>query len=55
MTGRLMMLAATIGVAAALVATIVLEPLPLYIWNASASVPIGLYHLRPAERFYVTE
>ncbi|MDF0515802.1 S26 family signal peptidase [Bradyrhizobium yuanmingense] len=55
MTGRLKTLAATIGVAAALVATIVLEPLPLYIWNASASVPIGLYRLLPTMRFHVTE
>ncbi|MFC7701898.1 S26 family signal peptidase [Bradyrhizobium sp. GCM10028915] len=55
MTSRLMMLAVTIGVAAALIATIVQEPLPLYIWNASASVPIGLYRLRPAEHFLVTE
>jgi conjugative transfer signal peptidase TraF len=55
MTGQLKTLAATFGVAAALVATIVLEPLPLYIWNASASVPIGLYRLRPAKRFHVTE
>lgn len=55
MTGRLKTLAATFGVAAALVATIVLEPLPVYIWNASASVPIGLYRLRPANQFQVTE
>ncbi|WP_027519224.1 S26 family signal peptidase [Bradyrhizobium sp. WSM1417] len=48
-------LTATFGAAAALVATTVLEPLPLYIWNASASVPIGLYRLRPAKRFQVTE
>lgn len=32
MTGRLKMLATTFGAAAALVATVVLEPLPLYIW-----------------------
>src|SRR3954462_4387880 len=55
MTGRLKTLAATFGTAAALAATIVQEPLPLYIWNASASVPIGLYRLRPAEHFLVTE
>lgn len=55
MTSRLMMLAVTIGLAAALIATIVLEPLPLYIWNASASVPIGLYRLRSAYQFQVTE
>lgn len=28
---------------------------PIYIWNASESVPIGLYRLRPAERLTVTE
>lgn len=55
MTGRLKTLAGTFGVAAALVATVVLEPLPLYIWNASASVPVGLYRLRPANQFQVTE
>ncbi|MGY3038284.1 conjugative transfer signal peptidase TraF [Bradyrhizobium sp. USDA 4354] len=55
MTGRLMMLAVTIGIAAALIATIVLGPLPLYIWNASPSVPIGLYRLLPADQFQVTE
>ncbi|WP_038936979.1 S26 family signal peptidase, partial [Bradyrhizobium japonicum] len=55
MTGRLMMLAVTIGVAAALIGTIVLGPLPLYIWNASASVPIGLYRLLPADQLQVTE
>ena len=55
MTGRLKTLAASFVAAAALVATIVLEPLPLYIWNASASVPIGLYSLRPADQIQVTE
>ncbi|MBK5654519.1 S26 family signal peptidase [Bradyrhizobium sp. UASWS1016] len=55
MTGRLKTLTATFGAAVALVATIALEPLPLYIWNASVSVPIGLYRLRPAESFFITE
>jgi conjugative transfer signal peptidase TraF len=55
MTGRLKTLTVTFGVAAGLVATIVLDPLPLYIWNASASVPLGLYRLRPAMRFHVTD
>lgn len=55
MTGRLKMLTATCVAAVGLFATIVLQPLPLYIWNASASVPIGLYRLRPVERFHVTE
>ena len=51
MTGRLKTLAASFVAAAALAATIALEPLPLYIWNASASVPIGLYRLQPADQF----
>ncbi|WGD51387.1 S26 family signal peptidase [Bradyrhizobium sp. CB1650] len=55
MMGRLKTLAVTFGATAALVVTLVLEPLPLYIWNASASVPIGLYRLRAAERFHITE
>ncbi|MGY4230627.1 conjugative transfer signal peptidase TraF [Bradyrhizobium sp. USDA 4503] len=55
MTSRLMTLTTTLAAAAALIATIVLEPLPLYIWNASASVPIGLYSIRPTKRFHVTE
>ena len=55
MTGRMKTLTVTFGAAAALVATLAMEPLPLYIWNASASVPIGLYRLRPAEYVHVTE
>ncbi|MGY3608236.1 S26 family signal peptidase [Bradyrhizobium sp. Leo121] len=55
MTGRMKTLTATFGAAAALVATLALEPVPLYIWNISASVPIGLYSLRPVERFHDTE
>lgn len=55
MTGRMKTLTATFGAAAAIVATLALEPLPLYIWNVSASVPIGLYRLRPTESFHVTE
>lgn len=55
MTGRMKTLTATFGAAATLVATVALEPLPLYIWNVSASVPIGLYRLRPTESFHVTE
>ena len=39
----------------ALLATAVCEPLPLYVWNASESVPIGLYRLRPADNLFVTE
>ena len=47
MTGRVAILVTTMGVAAILLSTIVIEPTARYIWNASESVPIGLYRLRP--------
>ncbi len=31
------------------------HPAPKLIWNASASVPIGLYRVRPAGDLHVTE
>jgi conjugative transfer signal peptidase TraF len=33
------------GLSAALAATIALPPRPFFVWNASASAPIGLYHV----------
>jgi conjugative transfer signal peptidase TraF len=47
MTGRVAILVTTMGVAAILLSTIVIEPTARYIWNASESAPIGLYQLRP--------
>ena len=44
-----------IGAAAILTATTVVQPSPIYIWNSSASVPVGLYRVRPAGNHYVTE
>ncbi len=44
-----------LGGAVALIAPIVLEITPVYIWNASESVPIGLYRLQPADKLFVTE
>lgn len=41
--------------AAALLTPMVLDLTPLYVWNASESVPIGLYRLQPAEKLFVTE
>jgi len=35
--------------------TILIHPVPKLIWNASASIPIGLYALRPAGALRVTE
>ncbi|MGN8545401.1 S26 family signal peptidase [Bradyrhizobium sp. 13971] len=55
MTSRFKTLTAMLGGAVALVAPIVLEITPLYIWNASESVPIGLYRLQPANDLFVTE
>jgi conjugative transfer signal peptidase TraF len=36
-------------------ASVFLHPLPRLIWNASASVPIGLYAIHPARTLDVTE
>jgi conjugative transfer signal peptidase TraF len=41
--------------AVALVLTRMGEVRPAYIWNASKSVPIGLYHVQPVGRLVVTE
>lgn len=52
MTRRTLMVAA-LGGLAALVASGVVSRTPLWIWNASASVPEGLYRLQPARRLQV--
>ena len=38
-----------------LLGTIVATPSPLYIWNRSESVPVGLYRVQPASNYYVTQ
>jgi conjugative transfer signal peptidase TraF len=55
MSGRLATLLTTLGAAVLVVSTIVVRPAPRYIWNASESVPIGLYWLRPAGRLAATQ
>jgi conjugative transfer signal peptidase TraF len=55
MTSRSKTLTAMLGGAAALIAPIALEITPLYIWNASESVPLGLYRLRSVDDLFVTE
>lgn len=55
MTRRLKTLTAMLAGAAALIAPIILEPAPLYVWNASESVPIGLYRLQLSDKLFVTE
>jgi conjugative transfer signal peptidase TraF len=54
MRGRLATMIMTFG-AVALVLSTMGEATPTYIWNASKSVPIGLYQLLPAGRLAVTE
>jgi conjugative transfer signal peptidase TraF len=44
-----------VGAVAALAGTIIARPSPIYIWNSSESLPLGLYRLRTASNYYVTE
>jgi conjugative transfer signal peptidase TraF len=55
MTGRLRTLTAMLGGAAALIVPGILEIAPVYIWNASESVPVGLYRLQTSNNLFVTE
>ena len=55
MTSRFKILTAMLGGAAAIIAPIVLEITPLYVWNVSESVPLGLYRLQPSNNLFVTE
>lgn len=55
MRARLKIAGVACATVAALVATTAFEPVPLYIWNASTSVPIGLYQVRAPKGFSVTE
>lgn len=48
------MLAAT-AATSMLAFTAIAPPVPKLVWNASASVPIGLYEISPAGRLHVTE
>jgi len=55
MNGRFSTLAVMLVGIAVLVAPVVAESVPLYVWNVSESVPLGLYRLRPADKLFVTE
>ena len=48
-------LALTAAVAALAAATIGEKPIPRFVWNASESVPIGLYRVQPADQLIVTD
>lgn len=55
MSGRVAPLLSTLGAAALVVSTIAVKPAPHYLWNASESVPIGLYRLHPDGGLVVTD
>ena len=55
MIDRLVTLLTTLGAAAVVVSAIAAKPAPVYIWNASESVPIGLYRLHRTGRLSVTQ
>lgn len=55
MTAQTRTLAATFSATVMLLGTIVATPSPLYIWNSSDSVPVGLYRLHPAGDYHVTQ
>jgi conjugative transfer signal peptidase TraF len=52
---RVVTLLTMLAAGAVVLSTIGAKPASHYVWNASASVPIGLYRLRPAGELAVTE
>jgi conjugative transfer signal peptidase TraF len=44
-----------LGTATVLLSMIAAKPVPRYLWNASGSVPVGLYRLHPTGRLAVSE
>jgi conjugative transfer signal peptidase TraF len=55
MTGRATTLLFMVGAAALALSTIATMPAKRYIWNASGSVPVGLYCLQPTGNLSVTQ
>ncbi len=55
MTGRTQILVTALAGVGVLSLTLGSSWRPLYVWNASASVPLGLYRLQVARERYVTE
>jgi len=55
MTGRALPLVATLVGVSILALPRGMSPHPIYMWNASASVPLGLYRLQSTDERYVTE
>ena len=55
MTGRVLTFLTTLVAATAVLSTLAARPVPRFLWNASESVPIGLYRLSPAGGLAVTD
>jgi conjugative transfer signal peptidase TraF len=55
MTGSPAAITTTVGGAVLLLITISSKPTPLLLWNASASVPIGLYSVQPTHQLAVPD
>jgi conjugative transfer signal peptidase TraF len=55
MTTRIAVLALTVSVTALVAVTIGHKPSPRLIWNASESVPLGLYRVQSLRRLFATE
>ena len=52
---RMSTLMAALGAASILSSTIGAKPVPLYVWNSSESVPLGLYSLLATDQRHVAE
>jgi conjugative transfer signal peptidase TraF len=55
MSRRYVTILAAFAVAALLLSTIRTPPRPRFVWNASESVPLGLYRVQPADTLAVTD
>jgi conjugative transfer signal peptidase TraF len=54
-TGRMATVLTTLAAATVVLSTIGVRPDPRFLWNASESVPIGLYRLRPVGNLAATD
>jgi conjugative transfer signal peptidase TraF len=55
MSTHIVLLALTVGAATTVAVTLDLRPAPRLLWNASESVPKGLYVVQPARRLIVAD
>jgi conjugative transfer signal peptidase TraF len=54
MSSRFLTVLTVVGAASVVIATMGPKPAPSLVWNASESVPVGLYHVQPAGKLTVT-